>query len=219
MDETGARTANDEASDAADARIAEDLNGPHEVFEGDQGDDAAQSLHTEPSGDPDVDTQPELIIANFASEAAAKASYDEIREAERQGILLLLDVALVSRDNKNNLHIKEEQDMRGEEGALVGVAVGAILGAIAGPLGLIIGGAAGAAVGAAAAEGSDGGMLDDRLREFAQSLKPGSSMVIVAVDHYWSELTSAFLTRAGSEASTILLTDDIARQLDVHRDE
>jgi uncharacterized membrane protein len=211
MDETGATGAND---------ATDDLKGPHEVYEGDETSETNEPADIEPSGDPDLDMRMELVIATFADEAAAKLAYDEIREAEKQGILLLVDAAVVNRDHANKLHIKEETDMKGGEGAVFGAAIGAILGMIAGPLGLVIGGAAGAAVGAAvgavAAESSDAGMSDDRLSEFAESLTPGSSMVIVAVAHYWSALASAFLTRAGGEASTIVLTDDLARQLDIN---
>jgi uncharacterized membrane protein len=206
MDETGATGANDNA---------DELKGPHEVYEGDETQETNEPADIEGSGDPEVDIRPELVIATFADEATAEAAYDEIREAEKQGILLLIDAAVVNRDHENKLHIKEELDMRGNEGAVFGAVIGAILGIIAGPLGLIIGGAAGAAVGAVAAESSDAGMSDDRLREFAESLKPGTSMVLVAVAHYWSELASAFLTRAGGQVNTIILTDDIARQLDL----
>jgi uncharacterized membrane protein len=208
MDQTGA------ISSSGDA---DQVEGPHEVSEGDGATASNEAPTPAPSGDPDLDISPELSIARFADEAAAKAAFDEIREAEKQQILLLIDAALVTRDQQNKLHIHEEQDMHGGEGALFGAAIGAILGLVAGPLGLVIGGAAGAAVGAVAAEGSDSGISDERLREFADSLKPGSSMVIVAVAHYWSELASAFLTRAGGQVNTILLTDDLARQLDVER--
>jgi uncharacterized membrane protein len=206
MDETGTTGAYDDT---------DELKGPHEVYEGDETAETNEPADMEGSGDPDVDMRPELVIATFADEAASKLAYNEIREAEKQGILLLIDAAVVNRDHANKLRITEELDMRGREGAVFGAVIGAVLGIVAGPLGLIIGGAAGAAVGAAAAESSDAGMSDDRLREFADSLTPGSSMVIVAVAHYWSELASAFLTRAGGQANTIVLTDDIARQLDL----
>jgi len=206
MDETGTTGPYDDT---------DDLKGPHEVYEGDETAETNEPADIEGSGDPDLDMRMELVIATFAGEAAAKGAYDEIREAEKQEILLLVDAAMVNRDEANKLHIKEETDMKGGEGAVFGAAIGAILGLIAGPLGLVIGGAAGAAVGAVAAESSDAGMSDDRLREFAESLTPGSSMVIVAVAHYWSALASAFLTRAGGKVSTIILTDDLARQLDI----
>src|SRR6266566_7809354 len=128
------------------------LQGPHEVYQPDQSDETDQPIDTGASGDPDYDMSPELIVARFADEAAAKAAYDEIREAEKEGYLLLIDAALVNSDHENRLHIKEEYDMRAGEGALFGAAIGGILGLIGGPLGLIVGGAAGAAIGAATAE-------------------------------------------------------------------
>ncbi|MEO8287755.1 MAG: DUF1269 domain-containing protein [Chloroflexota bacterium] len=200
-----------------DGTRADELNGPHEVeIEDNPG---SQPIRTGASGDPDVDSSLELIIATFPDEAAAVAAYEELLEAEKEGMLLMIDVAVVNRDYQNKLHIKEEHDLKARGGALFGGGIGTIMGFIGGPLGLLVGGAAGAAVGAAAAEGSDAGMFDEKLKDLGDSLKPGASMVIVAIAHYWSALASAFLTRAGGEATTILLTDDLARQLDIEEAE
>ena len=107
--------------------------------------------------------------------------------------------------------------LKAGEGALFGAAIGTILGFIGGPLGLIVGGAAGAAIGAAAAEARDAGMDDARLQDFADALKPGASMVVVVVAHFWSGLATAFLERAGGDTTTIPLTDEIAKQLNLER--
>ncbi|MBF6611508.1 MAG: DUF1269 domain-containing protein [Chloroflexi bacterium] len=168
-----------------------------------------------PTGDPAIDASLELIIATFTDEASADAAFKALKEAERVEPILLVDAAVVNRDEGNNLHIKDELDWPGRVGAILGAGIGVILGMIGGPLGLVIGGAAGAAVGAAAAAGSDAGMSDQRLAEFASALKPGASMVIVAVARFWSEAAADILTRAGGEVHTIALTDELARQLHI----
>src|SRR6184192_1123501 len=148
--------------------LAQVPSGPHEVYEPDETD---EEVNTGASGDPDVDMSLEMIVATFADEAAAKAAYDELVEAEKEEYILLVDAAVVNRDDENRLHIAEEHDLRAGGGALFGAAIGTILGFIGGPLGLIVGGVAGAAIGAAAAEARDAGMDDERLKEFAEALK------------------------------------------------
>jgi uncharacterized membrane protein len=199
-------------ADEATGPLPDPMKGPHEVYEPDE---SEEPVYTGASGDPDFDMSLELVIATFADEASAKAAYDELREAEKEEYILLVDAAVVNRDDENRLHIREEHDMGASTGALFGAGIGTILGFIGGPLGLLIGGAAGAAMGAAAAQGSDAGMFDERLKEFAEALKPGTSMVIVAVAHFWAGLAAAFLERAGGQLTTIPLTDEIARQLNL----
>jgi uncharacterized membrane protein len=192
--------------------LPDPMKGPHETYVPDEDE---EPVYTGASGDPDYDMSLELIVATFADEAAAKAAYHELRDAEKEEYILLVDAAVVTRDSENRLHLEEQHDMKAGPGALLGAGIGAILGFIGGPIGLLVGGAAGAAVGAAAAEGSDAGILDERLKEFADALKPGASMVLVAVAHFWSGLAQAFLERAGGELKTIPLTEEMARQLDL----
>ncbi len=170
-----------------------------------------------PTGDPEIDSSLEVIIATFTDETSADAAFKALKEAERVEPILLVDAAVVNRDEANNLHVKDEQDWPGRVGAILGAGIGVILGMIGGPLGLVVGGAAGAAIGAATAADSDAGMSDQRLEEFADALKPGASMVIVAVAHFWSKAAADILTRAGGEVHTIVLTDELARQLHITR--
>jgi len=116
------------------------------------------------TGYPDVDMSLELVIATFAAEASAGAAFNEIKQAEKDRQLLLVDAAVVNRDEGNNLHVRDERDWPGGLGAVLGAGIGTILGMLGGPLGLVVGGAAGAAIGAAAAGGSDSGMSDERLK-------------------------------------------------------
>lgn len=177
--------------------------------------DAEEITAPTPTGDYDIDSALELVIATFPSEESAGEAFKVIKEAERQRLILVVDAAVVNCDEDNKLHVKDEQDWPGHVGALLGAGIGAILGTIGGPLGVLAGGAAGAAIGGAAAGDSDAGMSDQRLMEFANSLKPGTAMVIVAVAHLWSGTTASLLAEAGGEIQTILLTDDIARQLNL----
>ncbi|MFL5734777.1 MAG: DUF1269 domain-containing protein [Chloroflexia bacterium] len=172
---------------------------------------------TGPTGDPDSDMALQLVIARFADETAADAGFNTIKDAERQEGILVRDAAVVNRTDGNTLHVRDEHDWPGRVGALLGGGIGAVLGMLAGPLGFVVGGAAGAAIGAGAAAGRDSGMSDQKLKEFAVSLGPGGSMVIVAVARFWSAATADILKRAGGDVSVMDLTDEIAQQLDLEQ--
>ncbi|HST04846.1 MAG TPA: hypothetical protein VLQ48_08940 [Chloroflexia bacterium] len=190
------------------------MEGPHETLDpADQVDDSPEPANPNATGDPDVDAALELVMSTFADEDKAKAAYAELREAEKQELVLLVDAALVARDHEGNLSVQEEGDMRAGPGALWGGGIGAIIGMVGGPLGVVLGGAAGAAIGGSTAEAHDAGMIDARLKEFAANVGPDSAMVFAAVAHYWSGIAAAFLTRAGGQTQTILLADDVAGQL------
>ena len=168
-----------------------------------------------PTGDPDIDSSLELIISTFPDEASADAAFNQVRDAEKAESFLLVDAAVVNRDDSNNLHVKEEQDWSGRVGALVGAGIGGILGMLGGPLGLVVGGAAGAAIGAAAAAGKDSGIHDEKLKELAANLRPRTSMVILVVAHFWSVSASDLLRSAGGDVTTTPLTAETARQLNL----
>ncbi len=172
-----------------------------------------QLLQPASTGDYDTDARLDLMIATFASDSSARKAFNTVKQAERDEQILLVDVALVSRDDGNRLHVHDELDWPGRVGAALGIGIGAILGTFAGPLGLVVGGAAGGALGGAAAAASDAGMSDAELKELASGMQPGASMLVVVVAEMWSIPTQAILSRAGGEVKTITLTDEMAGKL------
>jgi uncharacterized membrane protein len=180
----------------------------------------AEVLPPGSTGDPETDAAPELVIATFPDKASALEAFrgmEGIKWAEKAGQILLIDAAVVHRDEGNNLHVEDELDWPGGVGALEGAGVGTILGMFVGPLGMVVGGAAGAVIGAATAARSDAGMSDERLMEFGNALRPSTSMIIAAVAHMWSATTADILARQGGEVRTMPLTDEMARQLHLAR--
>jgi len=74
----------------------------------------------------------ELIVAAFGEEKAANTALKELKSAKRAGLIDIVDAAVIRRDEKNKLHIKETGDLSGGQGAMFGGALGLILGIIAG---------------------------------------------------------------------------------------
>ena len=100
----------------------------------------------------------QLIVAAFQDEKAADNALKELKSAQRQHLIDIQDAAVIRRDEKNKLHIKETADPGGGKGAAAGGAIGAVIGLIGGPAGVVVGAAVGAAVGGVTAKVIDSGI-------------------------------------------------------------
>lgn len=165
-----------------------------------------------PVGEPHAD----LLIATFAAIEQAEQGYSSVRDAEKQGSILLVDAAIVTRDESNRLHIREDSDIGPAPGALWGAGIGLILGTIAGPLGLLVGGAAGALLGSVATGASDAGIPDGFLEDMASTLRPGTAMVAVVVDRLWLADVQEMLAAEGGEVTVRHLPQELAQALKVY---
>ena len=155
----------------------------------------------------------QLIVAAFKEETAADEALNTLKEAKKERLIGIQDAAIIRRDEKDKLHIKETADLGGGKGAAIGGVLGGVLGLIGGPAGVVVGGAAGAAVGGFTAKLFDAGIPDDRLEEIGSALKPGTSAIIAIIEHRWVAEVEAELAEAGADVLTEALRADIAEQL------
>ncbi len=93
----------------------------------------------------------QLIVAAFKEEKAAKQALKELKQAQREKMIKIEAAAVLRKDQKGKLHIKETADMGGGKGAALGGVAGAAIGLIAGPA-LLVPAAVGALVGGLAAK-------------------------------------------------------------------
>ena len=161
-------------------------------------------------------TPVELIVAAFNDENAADAAMKDLKQAKHDGLIKIDNAAVLHRDQKNKLHIKEVHDMGGGKGAVLGGALGAAVGLLAGPVGLAIG--AGALIGGVAAKYRDSGFSDKRLQAIGDSLKPGTSAIVAIIEHIWVDEVEAMMAEYEADVITQSLAADIAEQLDAGRD-
>jgi uncharacterized membrane protein len=176
-------------------------------------DSIAAKLEADAAASPEDDTMVELLVASFAGDEQAEAAYSTLREAEKQGLLLTADLAIVERGEDNRLSVRESEDVDAAPGALLGAGIGAILGMVAGPLGLVVAAAGGALAGGVAAEAIDAGVEDDWLRALGEALRPGGALVAVAIARYWVPLAAGYLQQAGGEVTRHPLPEPLAREL------
>jgi uncharacterized membrane protein len=159
----------------------------------------------------------QVVIAAFNEEKAADEILMELKEAKWQGLIGIQNAAVLRRDEKNKLHIKETGDWGGGKGAVAGGAVGAVVGLLLGP-GALVAGAAGALIGGLAAKLRDSGFSDERLKTVGESLKPGTSAIIAVIEHKWVAELEKEMEEAGADVFTEAIASDVAQQLEAGRD-
>jgi uncharacterized membrane protein len=160
-----------------------------------------------------TDVPVELIVAAFQDEKSADEALKLLKEARKEGLISIQNAAVLRKDEKGKLHIKETADMGGKKGAALGGVAGAAIGLLAGPA-LIVPVAVGALVGGLAAKLRDSGFDDKQLKDISESLKPGSSAIIAVVEHTWVAEVQKAMDQAGAEMIKTELKADIASQLE-----
>lgn len=164
-----------------------------------------------------TDVPVQLIVAAFQDENAANAALKELKEAKRARLIGIQNAAVLRKDEKGKLHIKETADMGGGKGAVLGGVTGAAIGLLAGPM-LVVPVAVGALVGGLAAKLRDSGFSDERLKQLGEGLTPGSSAIVAVVEHKWVAEVEKAMAEAGADMFTEALQTDIAEQLEAGHD-
>lgn len=163
------------------------------------------------------DVPVQIIVAAFNDEQGADEALKQLREAKKQKLIRIENAAVLRKDEKGKIHIKETEDMGGGKGAVIGGVAGAAIGLIAGPL-LVVPAAVGALVGGLAAKFHDAGFSNTRLETIGESLKPGSSAIIAVVEHTWVKEVEKAMAEEGANIVTESLSADIAEQLETGHD-
>jgi uncharacterized membrane protein len=158
------------------------------------------------------DVPVQLVIAAFQDEKGADAALKDLKMAKWQGVIGIQDAAVIRRDQKDKLHVKETGDWGGGKGATVGAVLGGAIGLLAGPVVLI--GAAGALIGGLAAKMRDSGFSNQRLNTIGGALKPGTSAIVAVIEHKWVAEYEKMIAEAGADVMTQAISEDIAAQLE-----
>ena len=128
----------------------------------------------------------QLIVAAFNDEHEADQALKELKRAKKEKLIGIQAAAVLRRDQKNKMHIKEVGELTGGKGAVGGAILGVALGIITGGAGLLLG-AVGALVGGIVGKAHDTGFDNQRLKTIGESLKPGSSAIVAVIEHRWVE--------------------------------
>jgi uncharacterized membrane protein len=124
----------------------------------------------------------ELITMTFDDEDTANDAYTGVRTLQADGLIDILDAAMLVKHRDGTSQIRDTQDVDGPHGRLLGIIAGGLIGLVGGPAGALIGAVAGGATGAVSASLVDFGFLKDDLRALMDRLSPGSSALVVLVE-------------------------------------
>jgi len=127
---------------------------------------------------------------------------------------MLVNAAVMVKDEKGKVKLKETQDVDSRRGAVFGAIAGGLIGLLGGPAGVIVGAAAGAATGGVAAGRIDMGFPNDTLKELQGALTPGSSAILALIQHEWVDRVVEEMEKLGASLFREALKDEIAAQLD-----
>jgi uncharacterized membrane protein len=157
------------------------------------------------------DVPVQVVVAAFKDENSASEALKALKQARNQGLIKIVDAAVLRKDADGKLHIKETADMGGGKGAVIGGVLGGVVGVLAGPIGWAALG--GAVIGGLAAKMHDGGFKDERLKKLGEGLGPGNSAIVAIVELTWVKQVEKAMADAGAQAVTEELSADIAKQL------
>jgi uncharacterized membrane protein len=163
------------------------------------------------------DVPVQLIVAAFKDEKTAREALNVLKKAQKEKLIKIDNAAVLRKDEKGKLHIKETADMGGKKGATLGGVAGAAIGLIAGPA-LLVPAAVGVLVGGLAARLRDSGFSDARLKALGEGLTPGSSAIVAVVDHRWVAEVEKAMAEAGADLFTEALSAEISQQLEAGHD-
>jgi uncharacterized membrane protein len=159
----------------------------------------------------------QLLVAAFTDEDAADKVFAQLKQAKKEKLIHIQDVAVIKRDMDNKIHINEPKDWKAGKGAGVGAVIGAALGIITGP-GVVLTTAAGAAIGGLAAQLRDAGFPDDQLKQVGEALKPGTSAIVAIIEHTWVADLEQEMQAQGAQVMRQAISEDITKQLEAGRD-
>jgi len=155
----------------------------------------------------------ELIVAAFNDEDKAGEVLKDLKELQKEQIIFLVNAAVMTKNEKGKVSLKETQDVGAGKGALFGAVAGGLLGLLGGPAGVIVGAAAGAATGGVAANKIDMGFPDDTLKELQSTLSPGSSAILALIQHEWVDRVVEELDKFGATLFRQALKEEMLAQL------
>jgi uncharacterized membrane protein len=124
-----------------------------------------------------------MVVVVFDNESAAYEGVKALRELHGETSLALYAAAVIAKDAKGAVTVKQAAD-EGPLGTALGLTTGSLVGLLGGPVGLAVGAMAGSMVGSLY-DLAQLGVGEDFLAEVSESLSPGKVAILAEVDEEW----------------------------------
>ncbi len=122
-------------------------------------------------------------------------------DMDRSGQVELLNLAVLAKDERGQVYIREALDVTQAGAALVGAAAGGAVGLLAGFVAGLIAALAGAVIGFVVGGAGNGGVSAEHLLELAEGLPAGTTAVLALVEQ---EFVPVVIGQVRDHASQIL---------------
>jgi uncharacterized membrane protein len=153
-----------------------------------------------------------MVVVVFDDEKKAYEGVKTLKELHDEASLTLYASAVIARDAKGKVIVKEAAD-QGPIGTATGLLTGSLIGLLGGPVGLVVG-AYGGAVGGAAYDLVQVGVSSDFLEEVSQTLTPGKVAVVAEIDEEWVTPLDTKMEKLGGIVDRRARWDVIDAQVD-----
>jgi uncharacterized membrane protein len=121
-----------------------------------------------------------ILVVTFEDENQASSVLESLQSLEQQGLLKLDDAAVIVKDAKGEVKVKNKTESGVKAGAVTGGFLGLLIGGLLFPVaGIALGVAGGALVGKSLHTGVD----KEFVIEVRNSLQPGNSAILFIVSH------------------------------------
>ena len=155
----------------------------------------------------------ELIGCVYDTVDQADKVLEELQHLHQSKLLKILNAAVLIKGQDGKTVARETGDWGAAKGARRGLVVGGLL-SLLGPVGLVAGAVAGAVVGGLGAKLIDRGFPSSFLDNLTSRLQPGTSAILVVVEHDWVQpLSKALTDRKGIVLHTELADKLVAEML------
>ena len=141
-----------------------------------------------------ADRSETLVYAVYDGQDTAGQVFQSMKNTQRDTGERIESYAVVSKDLKGKIHVRDQR----KRDAGVGAVLGGVIGLIGGPAGVAAGAAAGGAVGYLT--GDAVGIPRDKVETMRSSLTPNSSALVVVLDDRWVQDVERGLNQAHARA-------------------
>jgi len=148
-----------------------------------------------------ADRSQTLLYAVYNGQDTASQVFKTMRSAQGETGERIDAYAVVSKDLKGKVRVRDQR----KTGTGVGAVVGAVIGLVGGPVGVAVGATAGGAVGYLT--GDAVGISRESVETMKQSLTPDSSALVVVLDDRWVKDVQRDMNQAHARA---VVADQIA---------
>jgi uncharacterized membrane protein len=157
--------------------------------------------------------QIELVARVFDSPDKAADALKFVEDLRNRKVLKLLNAAVLVKDEDGQISIDDVKEFEPKKGRIWGAVTGGLVGLLAGPAGVVVGALAGLGLGGLAGSKIDAGFNNEFLENLTQYLQPGSSALILLMEHHWARSAAESMGDLGGTVLQQTLTDALVADL------